>query len=145
MSVNAGVQAPRNGWPAFWCPLDLGKAPECLLRVLLEFSICKVGPQTGLLGETTACPEVDPLLHEWLSPTSLQQGQIGRTFKWHLVSNGVVFIMTVAVITGAMAGVYQLFLSSCHFRQRSKASKQNSRCQTFTLQGADAMTGREWA
>lgn len=42
-----------------------------------EFSICKVGPQTGLLGETTACPEVDPLLHEWLSPTSLQQGQIG--------------------------------------------------------------------
>lgn len=66
-------------------------------------------------------------------------------FKWHLVSNAAVFIMTVAVITGAVAGVYQLFLSSCHFRQRSKASKQNSRCQMLTLQGTDAMTGSEWA
>lgn len=55
----------------------------------------------------TACPKSDTLLYEWLSPTPLQQGQAGRAFKWHLVSNAVI-IMTVAVITGAVAGVYQL-------------------------------------
>lgn len=51
-------------------------------------------------------------------------------FKWHLVSNGVIIITiiimitTVVVITGALAGVYQLFLSSCHFRQRFKVLEQ---------------------
>lgn len=49
-------------------------------------------------------------------------------FKWHLASNGVtitiIFVtVTVAVITGAVTGVYQLFLSSCHFRQRFKVSE----------------------
>jgi flagellar basal body-associated protein FliL len=67
-------------------------------------------------------------------------------FKGHLVSNGVIIItiiimtMTVVVITGAVAGVYQLSLSSCHYRQRFKGSEQKQQV-TSTLQEADAMTG----
>lgn len=114
----------------------------------LGHSICTPRSQTGPLGEIMACPETDPFLYEWLSPTSLQQGQVGRMFKWHLVSNGVIItiimIMTVAVITGAVAGVYQLFLSSCHFGQRFKVSEQKQQV-TNTLWGADAMTGGELA
>lgn len=59
---------------------------------------------------------------------SPKQGQVGRRFKWHLASNGVIITIifvtvTLAVITDAVTGVYQLFLSSCHFRQRFKVSE----------------------
>lgn len=103
-----------------------GEGPEGLTSQGLGFSICKMGSQTGPLEEITACPETDPLLHERSSSTSLQQGQVGRVFKWYLVSNGAIIIMTVAVIAGAAAGVYQPFLSSCHFRQRPKASEKTA-------------------